>query len=108
MYKRQALAWSLPATSLWLGGALESRYPHLPPADSPTADAIVVLGGNTANGRANWFLPYDKETAVVRVDTAAQLYLAGRAPKAARWKAMSARPAAWRMPSVSKACPKTP
>ncbi|EJO30540.1 YdcF family protein [Achromobacter marplatensis] len=76
-----ALAWSLPATSLWLGGALESRYPHLPPAASPTADAIVVLGGNTANGRANWFLPYDKETAVVRVDTAAQLYLAGRAPK---------------------------
>lgn len=76
-----ALAWSLPATSLWLGGALESRYPHLAPADSPTADAIVVLGGNTANGRANWFLPYDKDTAVVRVDTAAQLYLAGRAPK---------------------------
>lgn len=76
-----ALAWSLPATSLWLGGALESRYPHLPPTESPTADAIVVLGGNTANGRANWFLPYDKDTAVVRVDTAAQLYLAGRAPK---------------------------
>ncbi|ASC62899.1 YdcF family protein [Achromobacter denitrificans] len=76
-----ALFWSLPATSLWLGGALESRYPHLPPADSPTADAIVVLGGNTANGRANWFLPYDRDTAVVRVDTAAQLYLAGRAPK---------------------------
>lgn len=76
-----ALAWSLPVTSLWLGGALENRYPHLPPADSPTADAIVVLGGNTANGRANWFLPYDKDTAVVRIDTAAQLYLAGRAPK---------------------------
>lgn len=76
-----ALAWSLPVTSLWLGGALEGRYPHLPPAESPTADAIVVLGGNTANGRANWFLPYDKDTAVVRVDTAAQLYLAGRAPK---------------------------
>ena len=76
-----ALAWSLPVTSLWLGGALENRYPHLPPAESPTADAIVVLGGNTANGRANWFLPYDKDTAVVRVDTAAQLYLAGRAPK---------------------------
>lgn len=76
-----ALAWSLPVTSLWLGGVLEGRYPHLPPAESPTADAIVVLGGNTANGRANWFLPYDKDTAVVRVDTAAQLYLAGRAPK---------------------------
>lgn len=76
-----ALAWSLPITSIWAGGALENRYPHLPPAESPTADAIVVLGGNTANGRANWFLPYDKETAIVRVDTAAQLYLAGRAPK---------------------------
>lgn len=75
------LAWSLPATSLWLGGALESRYPHLPPAQLPTADAIVVLGGNTANGRVNWFLPYDKDTAVVRVDTAIRLYQAHRAPK---------------------------
>ena len=75
------LAWSLPATSLWLGGALESRYPHLPVTELPTADAIVVLGGNTANGRANWFLPYDKETAVVRVDTAIKLYQAHRAPK---------------------------
>ena len=55
-----ALAWSLPATSVWLGGALESRYPHLSPEQSPTADAIVVLGGNTANGRANWFLPYER------------------------------------------------
>ncbi|KOF53965.1 MULTISPECIES: YdcF family protein [unclassified Achromobacter] len=76
-----ALAWSLPATSLWLGGALEHRYPHLPAAESPTADAIVVLGGNTANGRANWFLPYDRQTAVVRVDTAMELYRAGRAPR---------------------------
>lgn len=76
-----ALAWSLPATSLWAGGALENRYPHKPAAEMPTADAIVVLGGNTANGRANWFLPYDKETAIVRVDAAAELYLAGRAPK---------------------------
>ena len=75
------LAWSLPITSLWLGGSLEARYPHLPAAQVPTADAIVVLGGNTANGRANWFLPYDKETAIVRVDTAINLYQAGRAPK---------------------------
>ena len=74
-------AWSLPATSLWLGGSLEARYPHLPAAEMPTADAIVVLGGNTANGRANWFLPYDKDTAIVRIDTALDLYNAGRAPK---------------------------
>ncbi|OZI42108.1 hypothetical protein CEK29_13600 [Bordetella genomosp. 5] len=76
-----AAAWSLPATSLYFGGKLETHYPHLQPAQAPTADAIVVLGGNTANGRANWFLPYDKDTAVVRVDTATELYLAGRAPK---------------------------
>jgi len=74
-------AWSLPATSLWLGGALESTYPHKPAAQMPTADAIVVLGGNTANGRRNWFQPYDKDTAIVRVDTATELYHAGRAPK---------------------------
>lgn len=73
-------AWSLPATSLWLGGALEARYPHVAAQQLPQADAIVVLGGNTANGRANWFLPYDKETAIVRVDTARDLYRAGRAP----------------------------
>jgi uncharacterized SAM-binding protein YcdF (DUF218 family) len=74
-------AWSLPVTSLWLGGALESSYLHRPAAEMPVADAIVVLGGNTANGRRNWFLPYDKDTAIVRVDTAAELYHAKRAPK---------------------------
>jgi len=76
-----AFAWSLPITSVWLGGALEQRYPHLLPSDVPTADAIVVLGGNTANGRVNWFLPLDKETAVARFEVAASLYEAGRAPK---------------------------
>lgn len=76
-----ALAWSLPATSLWLGGSLERRYPHVPPAEAPLADAIVVLGGNVANGRANWFLPYDRGTAVARVDTAMALYQAQRAPR---------------------------
>ncbi|MDQ8034237.1 MAG: YdcF family protein [Bordetella sp.] len=76
-----ALAWSLPITSLWLGGALERQYPYMQPAELPPADAIVVLGGNTANGRANWFLPYDKDKTVVRVDTATELFLAGRAPK---------------------------
>jgi uncharacterized SAM-binding protein YcdF (DUF218 family) len=76
-----ALAWSLPVTSLWLGGALERAYPYRQPADMPKADAIVVLGGNTANDRPNWFLPYERETAVRRFQTAAQLYAAGRAPK---------------------------
>ena len=74
------LAWSLPATTLWLGGGLEQRYPYLPAAQVQTADAIVVLGGNTANNRANWFEPYDKNTATARIDRAAELYHAGRAP----------------------------
>jgi uncharacterized SAM-binding protein YcdF (DUF218 family) len=76
-----AAAWSLPVTSLWLGGSLERLYPYHAPADLPTADAIVVLGGNTANDRPNWFLPYERETAVRRFQIAAQLYLAGRAPR---------------------------
>ena len=75
------VAWSLPVTSVWLGGKLETYYPNPPPAQSTQADAIVVLGGNTANARANWFEPYDRETAMTRVDRAGELYLAGRAPK---------------------------
>ena len=76
-----ALAWSLPITSIWLGGALEQRYPHLTPTAAPKAEAIVVLGGNIAHGRSNWFLPLDKETAVERMDVAIDLYEAGRASK---------------------------
>lgn len=75
------LAWSLPITSIWAGGSLEHYYPLPAPQDAPRADAIVVLGGNTANARANWFEPYDKSTATTRVDAAAALYLAGRAPR---------------------------
>ncbi|MFA5489900.1 MAG: YdcF family protein [Candidimonas sp.] len=75
-----ALFWSLPASSLWAGGRLEQRYPHHMAADLPVAQAIVVLGGNTANNRPNWFEPYDPQTATPRVDTAAHLYFARRAP----------------------------
>lgn len=75
-----AVFWSLPASSLWAGGRLEQLYPHMMPEDLPQAQAIVVLGGNTANSRRNWFEPYDPDTASPRVDTAAMLYKAGRAP----------------------------
>ncbi|MBP6020228.1 MAG: YdcF family protein [Burkholderiaceae bacterium] len=74
------LFWSLPASSLWAGGRLEQLYPHSMPSDLPPAQAIVVLGGSTANSRANWFEPYDSATAVPRVDTAALLFKAHRAP----------------------------
>lgn len=75
-----ALFWSLPASSLWAGGRLEQLYPHTPAAQLPTAQAIVVLGGNTANNRPNWFEPYERSTASSRVDMAAILYKAQRAP----------------------------
>ncbi|NGM88892.1 YdcF family protein [Parapusillimonas sp. SGNA-6] len=74
------LFWSLPASSLWAGGRLEQLYPRQMPAKLPPAPAIVVLGGSTANSRANWFEPYDKATASPRIDTAAVLYKEGRAP----------------------------
>lgn len=72
--------WSLPASSLWAGGRLEQYYPYVPPSQMPQAEAIVVLGGNTASGRPNWFEPYQREAATTRADTALQLYRAGRAP----------------------------
>lgn len=75
-----AVFWSLPATSLWAGGRLEQLYPQQLPSELPTAGAIVVLGGNTANNRPNWFEPFDKDTAAPRVDTAAILYKSHRAP----------------------------
>ncbi|NYT86640.1 YdcF family protein [Pollutimonas harenae] len=75
-----AIFWSLPASSLWAGGRLEQLHPYTEASSAPTAQAIVVLGGHTANGRRNWFEPYDKETAIARIDKAAALYKAGRAP----------------------------
>lgn len=75
-----ALFWSLPASSLWAGGRLEQLYPHVLPDALPQAQAIVVLGGNTANNRQNWFESYNPETASARVDTAAVLYQTQRAP----------------------------
>ena len=72
--------WSVPSSSLWAGGMLEQRYPYHNAATLPDAQAIVVLGGNTLGGRRNWFEPYNAKTAILRTDTAAQLYNAGRAP----------------------------
>ncbi len=75
------LAWSLPATTLFLGGLLESRHPYKDPKDLPRADVIVVFGGQTQGNRANWFEPYNRATAIDRIDRAEALYLAGRAPR---------------------------
>ncbi len=75
-----AVFWSLPTSSLWAGGLLEQRYPYVQAEQQPVEQAIVVLGGNTANNRDNWFEPYDRATAVSRTETALKLYEAGRAP----------------------------
>lgn len=75
------LLWSLPVTSLYFGGKLETRYAYVEAARAPRADVIVVLGGNTQANRANWFEPYNRATAFDRIDRAATLYFAGRAPK---------------------------
>ncbi len=74
------LLWSLPVTTLYFGGKLESRYPFRLPETLEQADYIVVLGGNTQANRSNWFEPYNRATATDRIDRAAALYFAGRAP----------------------------
>lgn len=73
--------WSLPITSIHFGKILEEKYAYHPPRELPRADVIIVLGGNTQANRANWFEPYNRATAVDRIDRAEALYLAGRAPR---------------------------
>ncbi|CAM4390161.1 YdcF family protein [Kerstersia similis] len=75
-----SLAWSLPITSIWAGGMLENTYPYQTAAELPAADVIVVLGGQTANGRPNWFLPEVSSHKPTRTARAAEIYRAGRAP----------------------------
>ncbi|MFA5703215.1 MAG: YdcF family protein [Advenella sp.] len=76
------LLWSLPITSLILGGILENRYPHRSIDSISPAQAIVVLGGNTANNRENWFQELsDNPSTHSRVDTASELYHAQKAPR---------------------------
>lgn len=74
-----ALFWSLPISSMWLGGHLENQYDYLAAQHMPTADAIVVLGGHTANNKVNWF---DSNSSLTRsrIQRGAELYQAQRAP----------------------------
>lgn len=72
--------WSLPIASIWLGGHLENRFSYEAATHTPAADAIVVLGGQTANGRQNWFEEYDPKKITTRIDRGAELYTAQRAP----------------------------
>lgn len=75
------VAWSLPMTSIKAGSYLEQQYAIASYDEVPKADAIVVLGGNTAGNRVNWFSESASEGAVHRrIDTAAALYQKEKAP----------------------------
>lgn len=72
--------WSTPAFNILAGSYLEQRYPYVAPADLPQSDAIVVLGGHTAQNRSNWFVPDSANRISSRVRMAANIYHANRAP----------------------------
>ncbi len=72
--------WATPAFNIWAGSHLEQRYPYTEPAALPLADAIVVLGGHTAQNRENWFIPESAQRQSSRVRMAASIYHAGKAP----------------------------
>ena len=73
--------WSLPITSIKVGSFLEQQYAISSIEQLPNSDAIVVLGGNTAANRLNWFEEeVDRNSVHRRLDTAEALYVAGKAP----------------------------
>lgn len=71
------VGWSLPITSLLIGGFLENYNIESSDLNNKKYDAIVVLGGNIRHGQINWFSDYDKKTAKTRIDIASKLYFSG-------------------------------
>lgn len=63
-----------------LGGHLESRFPAIAADKSPTADAVVVLGGSVAGASPPTRPIFNLGPASGRVWHAASLYRAGKAP----------------------------
>lgn len=74
------LMWAMPLTSLMTGGYLEVLNPYTSSQQVNKAQAIIVLGGNTAKNRKNWFKPYDSSTINLRIDRAESLYINDKAP----------------------------
>jgi len=70
---------STPGFSSYLIAGLESQYPPLPAAESPEADAIVVLGGAVGTSRSPG-IEVQLVNASDRVLHAARLYRSGKAP----------------------------
>jgi uncharacterized SAM-binding protein YcdF (DUF218 family) len=69
-----------PLVSLSLGESLASGYPLVAPAQSPRADAIVVLGGTVTGARPPQRPVFGMGPGSDRVWHAAALYRAGKAP----------------------------
>lgn len=73
--------WSTPLFAWILSRPLEGAYPPVPAEASPSADAIVILGGG-ATCATNGILPYpDLTPAADRVWHGVRLYRAGKAPR---------------------------
>ncbi|WP_022834728.1 YdcF family protein [Salisaeta longa] len=70
---------ALPVVSTALRRSLEQQHPPQPIAATPSADAIVVLGGGIAAAHPPRLYP-DLNSAADRVLHAARLYKAGHAP----------------------------
>ena len=70
---------STPIFSDYLGLTLEGRYPPVAVEETPTADAIVVLGG-AVGGAEPPRITVDLSDAGDRVLHAARLFRAGKAP----------------------------
>ena len=74
------LIWSSPVTYRFLASGLEMQFPVVMAEESPTADAIAILGGGVGCNTNEY--PYGEMwTSADRVWHGARLYKAGKAPK---------------------------
>lgn len=74
------LFWSSPVTYRYLASGLEMQFPVVMAEESPTADAIAILGGGVGCNTNEY--PYGEMwTSADRVWHGARLYKAGKAPK---------------------------
>jgi len=72
--------WSTPWAAIRLGNTLEQQHPILSPAQLPTADVILVLGGASAAPVPPWLPEPNLLAAADRYLFAAKLWQAGKAP----------------------------
>jgi uncharacterized SAM-binding protein YcdF (DUF218 family) len=81
-FAASALLWvaSMPLVATALVGALERHYPAMSVAETPSADAILVLGGALAAPRPPLRPTMGMGPSATRIWHAAALYRAGKAP----------------------------